>query len=420
MSRLTPNWLHSFVSYTSPIESPMRFRLWAAIAAVAAALERRTWTILKARPLYPNQYVVLVGTPGVGKSNAIGEAQRFLRELKLHIPAVSLTKEKLFVLMAEKYTRTALIGTKLDVTTPIAIISDEFGVTLDKKDTGFMNVLTNWWDAPNSFDYDTKSGGSLHIENPMVNMLVGTTPRWLAEALPMQAFEMGFAARLFIVYESEPVRNPLSYISAMDAELEDALIRDLQEIFKLRGEFIWTAEAYRHLEVWYNEGMPPIPQDQILQNYNVRRLPHLGKIAMAVAAAKRDDLTITLPDVKEAQEYMLDAEKMMGAALEAVGQNPYNSAVRQAIKFVEAAQQPVSEPELIRQLYSHIHPSHMTAVLETLVASRMVLTELRAEKRFFRPLPQPPHRRELTGGERGSLVELLALSETRSKSAGQT
>lgn len=419
MSRLAHNWLHSFVAYTDPIESPVRFRLWTAIATIAATLERRTWTVIKARPLYPNQYVILVGGPGVGKSNAITEGSNFMRRLKLHIPAVAITKEKLFILMSEKYTRQVINGVNLEITSPITIVSNEFGVTLRKTDADFMTVLTDMWDAPHSFDYDTKSGGPVHIENPMVNLLAGTTPTWIASNLPAYAFEMGFAARLFFVFESTPIRSPLNRVASMNPELEEALARDLKEVFDLRGEFVWTDEAFDHLEAWYNEGMLPIPQETLLQNYVVRRLPHLGKIAMAVSAAKRSDLMITLEDVVDAQQYMLDAETVMGTALEAVGQNPYNTAVRQAIKYVEAATKPVPDYELIRQLTSHIHPSHMTAVLETLVSSRMVLVEMHAERRYFRPLPPSLRPQVLSATGQGSLAELISSVGTRSKIVGR-
>ena len=56
-----------FMSYTEQTPSPPIFRLWAGIALVAGALERRVWSSTGTLTTYPNLFVFLVGAPGVGK-----------------------------------------------------------------------------------------------------------------------------------------------------------------------------------------------------------------------------------------------------------------------------------------------------------------------------------------------------------------
>lgn len=61
------DWIDAFIRYTAPLPSPEIFRRWAAISGVAGALERRVFTRLAGRPIYPNLYALMVAPPGVGK-----------------------------------------------------------------------------------------------------------------------------------------------------------------------------------------------------------------------------------------------------------------------------------------------------------------------------------------------------------------
>src|SRR5262245_6065547 len=80
------DWINSFLDHTSGIPSPEVFRLWAGIATLAGALERRVWVRLAGKAVYPNMYTLLVGVPATGKSQAIehtNELWHSIAELKL-------------------------------------------------------------------------------------------------------------------------------------------------------------------------------------------------------------------------------------------------------------------------------------------------------------------------------------------------
>lgn len=67
MVRKLDNWIEGFMEYTDHLPSPELFRKWSAIAAVAAALERRCWVHTMGSNLYPSMYIVLVAPPGGGE-----------------------------------------------------------------------------------------------------------------------------------------------------------------------------------------------------------------------------------------------------------------------------------------------------------------------------------------------------------------
>jgi hypothetical protein len=59
-ARQCQDWIESFLRSTSEHPSPEIFRRWAAISAIAGALQRRVWTITASAPTHPNMYILLV------------------------------------------------------------------------------------------------------------------------------------------------------------------------------------------------------------------------------------------------------------------------------------------------------------------------------------------------------------------------
>lgn len=389
MSRKTPDWIRTFVAYTTPIESPPRFRFWSAVATVSAALERRCFSTLIGRPTFANEYVILVSEPGVGKSYAIKEARRFMVKAGINVPADSITKEKLYNNMASKYTKTEMNGHGPVVQTPLCIVADEFGVFLKRQDYEYMNVLTKFWDSDETFDYETKGGGSDHIEGVCASLLAGCTPRWLADALPAAAYEQGFAARLFLVYDNKPVVYGLDR-PPFDAALEAALHHDLEAIRSMRGEFRWEPEARAALNEWILAGMHPVVTDPRFASYNTRRPHHIQKLAMIFSASRREDMIVRMSDYESARDAMLDGESTAPVALEAAGKNDYIVIMAQAVKFITVqyarTKEPVPEYMIRRLLNRDVPPQYVAAVLNTMVDSHMILRELHAERPFYRPI----------------------------------
>ena len=82
MARKYANWIDAFVEHTEDIKSPEHFRRWAAISAISSSLQRRVWMRFGGQSLYVNFYVLLIGPPGTGKSNAIKFARNIIRRLQ--------------------------------------------------------------------------------------------------------------------------------------------------------------------------------------------------------------------------------------------------------------------------------------------------------------------------------------------------
>ena len=92
---MAQDFVDLFLDYTEQISSPPIFRLWAAIAGVAGALERRVWVKALPQCTYANLYVLLVAAPGIGKG-VIDEITRIWRKVpRLHLAPDSVTSASL-------------------------------------------------------------------------------------------------------------------------------------------------------------------------------------------------------------------------------------------------------------------------------------------------------------------------------------
>src|SRR5580693_7485003 len=75
------SWIIDYVKAIDPVsEAPLQYNLWAAISVVGAVLKRNVSIDYRTFTLYPNQYIVLVGPPGVGKGTSIHPAHEFAKE----------------------------------------------------------------------------------------------------------------------------------------------------------------------------------------------------------------------------------------------------------------------------------------------------------------------------------------------------
>ena len=143
--RLLESWIDGFLTYTEGKPSPRILRLWAGIATVAGALERRCWTFSGRALLYPNMYILLVAPPGVGKSQAISETFNFWNALgSLNIAHSSLTKAALIDQLATKTNNievTGHLGKEMYIYHALCAAISELGVMLPKHDLEFLNTL---------------------------------------------------------------------------------------------------------------------------------------------------------------------------------------------------------------------------------------------------------------------------------------
>lgn len=315
------SWIDSFVEYTDGLPTPLLYRRWGAIATLAGLLERRVWVVTAGREAYPNLYTLLVGPPGVGKSEVLREVQRVWKSAgnlpggrKLHVAPDNMTKAALIKVLSKASTRMVLSDVDLVEYHSLNVVSSEFSVFFPAYDKEFMSVLTQLYDCLDEYYEERIHSGDTRIANPQLHLIGGTTPGFLSSTFPDVAWTMGFSSRLILIYAAEPVKvqlfsNDLGRPKNLWADLE----HDAKIIAQLYGQLNWSPAASTLLESWHAGGGQPAPTHPRLTTYNTRRILQVLKLCTIACVSRTSSMIIEQEDVSTAIAWLLEAEQFMPA-----------------------------------------------------------------------------------------------------------
>jgi hypothetical protein len=308
------DWITSFLASTSAITSPEIYRKWTAIYTLSAALERKVWIRTSSGVLYPNLYVVLIGPPGVGKTESIWRSRELIQALGTHHMAPSnVTKAALIDalnlasrhIIRPKETPASVIFNSLQ------IISNELGVLLPAYDTEFMNNLQDLYDCKNYSESKRSRETKIEIKNPQISLLAGCTPSYLQGIMPEGAWDQGFISRVILIYSGERVIRPLFEFAEIDTEETKMIQQGLKTRAALYGKITFEPDAITRLEQWHASGGEPRPEHPKLHHYCSRRTVHALKLSAVAAVSETAQLTVTGEHVARALDWLVEAEVYM-------------------------------------------------------------------------------------------------------------
>lgn len=363
------NWLHGYMEYTKELESPDSYHIWIGLSVIASAVARNIWLDQGAYVLFPNMYVALVGPPArTAKTTAIRMGRRILTQ----VPTVKMgpdacSKEQLIRDMATS---------KLNNQCAITIHSSEFSSIIDTSGILMIQLLTDLYDCDynnnRGWRYETKHQGKDEIVNPCLNMLVGTTPTYIAEAMPDNIHGHGFTSRtIFVFEEKERFENPRP--GSPDPKLIVALIKDLQRIAGIHGEFKWDCDREEHdrlkkageplpekhtkcgvyaYDTFYKGLFTTIPSDHRIEGYHWRKKIHVLKVAMLLSLAERDDPILDANVIITAVKFLDSLEAKMARTFSAVGKYDHASDLeRMGNQILASAPEGLPISEVFRRNY---------------------------------------------------------------------
>lgn len=360
-----PDLIQAFLDYTNGSPSPERFRLWAGISAIAGALERRVWVRSAGDPVYPNLYVLLVAPPGVGKY-IIHEVQTVWKEARCFKVAPHSTTKASLVDSLNESLRTITIPGEIIEYHSLQIAAEEFGVLVPTYDLEYLSHLNNIFNNPSYYSEKRRSvdkGETMTITNPQLNIIAGTQPGYLGTLFPEEAWTMGTASRLLMIYAGEPIQVelfPEKCVIAARMQGREKFVESLQFLSKLHGEFDWDPRAVDAMRAWYKAGFPPAPTHSKLLYYGSRRILHIMKLIQIAAISRCQDLKITLDDLATAREWILMAEQQMPNVFYAMAHKSDFEIMQEVHIHMHAIWAKKQEP---------IHESRMYTYLSTRVTS---------------------------------------------------
>lgn len=326
--------------YCRDFESPDLFIDWTFYAMISAALQRRVWIGREGfKELYPNQYMIFIGPPAIGKTVAAGEATKLFKSFDIFEPGgkpktlfkiapSSITLEALTRFLHNNYTINQwppeLNKPKGSVYTssPLVFFADkELGSLFKENQNDFVTFLTEGWES-GDFHRLTKTQGEDVVKNMCITMLASATPEWMKNVVTSRMIGEGFTSRVIFVYGDTKRKQQFLYTFNDEQVAEFKEIRKhVEQLTKVFGQIPFEGEVFDWCESWYKDSKP-INSDKRLVPYYGRKKLHLLKLAMAVHFADNTDLCLTVSDLEKAQKLLAETEKDMHKALCGSGNNP--------------------------------------------------------------------------------------------------
>ena len=411
--RKTDNWVQSFLRYTEGISSPKIFRKWAAITCLGAALERRVWIRTSKGFTYGNLFVILIGLPGLGKSEAIDHIRNVLQacyvkdlhRLPTHLMPYDVTKGALLDKLSEM-TRygpdpfSDVVGAEMKVKYHSALLAiSELGDLIREYDSQLLSALHSLWDGKGIIEEERRyrKDKPISIDNPSLALLGGTTTAYLSRTFPPAAWEEGFIARTIMVYSSDLVEPDLFGEESVDLALAQDLVEDLRQIGRLVGRMEFTPDAKDSITKWQKAGKPPEPEHARLVHYNSRRVRQILKLSMIAAINRGNQLLIDVEDFQTALGWLVEAEKAMPKIfLEISGRseghvlNELYLHARQLWDSPLSGKVPIRKALLIGFLTTRVDPLRVEATLKmALEAELLIQIPMPNGETRYRPADKP-------------------------------
>lgn len=370
MARILPgSWLDAYLVYTADSESPESFHLWTGISAVAGALRRRVFFRMPHFLSYPNMYIVLVGPPGrVKKSTSMRIGRQILSQVPgLEFTTDSVTRERLIQDLSQAFK---------DGQSAMTAYSSEFASLLTSSGMDMVVFLIDIYDCPPEWSHKTKSGGTNKIKAPYLNLIGATTPTWINTAMPFDTIGIGLPSRMMFIYEDTPrIRDPFITLSDDQIKLGEYLAKDLSAIADVQGEYFMDDDAKDIYRKWYIIKDSLKGPDPKLWGYYERKHTHLVKLAMIIAASKRDETIITAEDIQQSFDILDRTESRMHQVFAGAGKNPLNADKEEIFNALNKQQEGFTLAELLERFSYTLRKEELLEVLDTLMTIGKVRTD---------------------------------------------
>lgn len=385
------DWLTAYLHFVDNSEPPISFHTWTGISCISGALQRRCYMRWGHTPIYPNQYIVLVGPSGASrKGEAINIGKSLLEKVGIPITADRVTREALVRFMKTKVSNfTDPTTNQIKFQSAVTCVSEELSVFLGQHEIGMLSDLTNWYDSREEWTYETKTQGTDRVMGMCFNLLGGTAPDWLPSMLPQEAVGGGFTSRVIFVVEEHKrkvVADPT--LTKDDLDRREALLHDLEAIALISGEMKFDKGAYDAYTAWYvkeeaklKNGGPSIA-DPRFGGYNARRATHVKKVAMAMSASRGADRVVSLADFERARLLLEAVEKKMPRVFTGIGKARFAQATETVLSFLQT-HRTCDRSVILRQFYRDIDAYTLEQVEKVLVQMNMVRSVRSAKGDFY-------------------------------------
>jgi hypothetical protein len=351
------NFLDSYMEYCEGSEVPDMFYVWSGYAALSIFVGRNVFLRSGRMTYYPNIYVMLVGSAGSGKTQAMDVAKRFIEDVPNMAPRVSMSTETpegwLRYMAGDPTTNpptdspiitpaawpTGIIGP----THPMIIVANEFINFIAKDQAGWITTLNNIYDQ-DFFGYRTKNKGLDKIIGPSVVVLGALPTETSQELQKAHIIASGFARRTIFQYGERKFHEPHAIIhyDKKKEVIRQQLIEYATALSQVHGQFTWSTETQHWWKNWYDANSIAIPQSEAhLTDWLNSKPSHAIKIGMLNSLAESTDLELKIHHLERALDYFEILEKDLYKIFGGIGRNELAQVCIHIMDYISKQTQPL-------------------------------------------------------------------------------
>lgn len=389
------NLIHDFWSYCSCYEITRNNAIWSAFGALSGAVNRKVYTKIGDIPIYCRLYILLVSSPGSGKSTAMGFAENLFRAACPEIPVCPSKQSHgdIIKFMSSDDCLNFYIdskGERHEHRTYVGFI-DEFKNFVAYDIIGMMNFLTGMFEAKDRFDASTLSRGKEEVPFPAFCFVACENPSWMIRHIKNDSISDGFGRRVIIVHETEDAPpRPEVIITPEIRKLAESLVRRLEKIKTFNGEYFFEPSA----RVWYNKWYEAKHKqmlnttDQIFRGYLRSKHTLLLRVAMLYDCATGEPTwRFTIPLLETCLAFFDTIEPNIPKLFMSAGRNELALPQQRIIDLITQNNGEMPYVEVLRESGKDLSPSEQDSVLynlkkqEVLYEAKMLVGK--AERRYF-------------------------------------
>lgn len=339
--------------YQQDSEAPQDFIDFAFYFAVGAACERRVWIKFGEKSLFPNTYIVLVGSPSVGKGIAIDPALNLFKnfrtklvrsgqvikashedpriasfmdkeitdpeQMAIPIGPDSATLPGILTLLPKLLKPIIDVGGNFHgIQSSLVLGLSEMTTFIRKQDEDFKPFMLKAYDC-GDFSRTLKGTIEKTIRSICLNFFAGTTPVELGKVMKYGLLDDGTTSRTWFIFAERGRKRLLA--QEFNDEQRAAKIEVLsfiQKLINLVGQLKFTPEAWDFYRDWYENKSQyaRVNTDPTLNSYYGRIKVHVGK--MIIIQKLIDDPQMTPIEIKhiiKAIKVLENVERLMHKAL---------------------------------------------------------------------------------------------------------
>lgn len=384
------DFLSAYLTYVADTEVPTNFHRWSMLTSLGAFLGRQFYFSHGEFDINPNMYTMLIGSPGTRKSTAIKLVKKLIMEAGYDSIAADKTSKEKFLLdlsgdttnepssyegKAEHFIETNLWGPEDDdVSLPdreCFIMADELNDFMGNGNIEFISLLGSLWDYSGTYRSRIKSGKSISIKNPTINILAGNTPTGFSLAFPSEILGQGFFSRILLIY-GEPNGRKITFPTRQDPDSTRAIIDYLRLIkSKILGPAVLSKDASELLDTIYKTDSRV--DDIRFESYSNRRFTHLIKLSL-ICAASRISTEVIARDVIYANTILKHAEHSMPRALGEFGKAKHGDVSHKIIQLAQSSNDVLTFKEMWKHVSNDLEKmADLSVLLQNLVAAEKLL-----------------------------------------------